>query len=129
MSKISMAKAAKMFEVSRPTLAKHHEQGKISAEKVGDSWQFDIAELARVYSRRSSKPAIPAPIRHADLSGDDRGAAGVSLADFMVLQAKFEAMEKLAEERGRHIEDLRRMLPKPEDQAQHRGLWSRLWGR
>ncbi len=128
-SKISMAKAAKMFEVSRPTLAKHHEQGKISAIKTDDCWHFDIAELARVYPRRGNKPETPAPILHADLADDDRGAARDLQAEIKVLQAKLEAAEKVAEERGRHLEDLRRLLPKPEDRAQHQGLWARLTGR
>lgn len=134
MSKISMAKAAKMFEVSRPTLAKHHEQGKISATKTDDAWQFDIAELARVYPRRNSKPATPSPSLHADLADVTTGAAGDLHAEIRVLQAKLEAAERVAEERGRHLDDLRRLLAKPEDQvpapveAQQRGLWSRLFG-
>lgn len=129
MSKVSMAKAAKMFEVSRPTLAKHHEQGKISAMKADDSWQFDIAELARVYPRRGTKPVTPSPPLHADLTDDDRGAAGDLQVEIRVLQAKLEAAEKVAEERGRHLEDLRRLLPKPEDRAQRQSLWAWLTGR
>ncbi|WP_282029843.1 helix-turn-helix domain-containing protein [Paracoccus marcusii] len=133
MSKVSMAKAAKMFEVSRPTLAKHHEQGKISGVKVGDAWEFDISELARVYTRRGAKPATPSPDLHADLPDVDRGTAGELQAEIRVLQAKLEAAERLAEERGRHLDDLRRLLPKPEDQApapaeaQRQGFWSRLF--
>jgi len=122
-----MAKAAKMFAVSRPSLAKHREQGKISGEKVGDAWQFDIAELARVYPRRGAKPATPAPSLHADLADDGMGAAGDLQAEIRVLQAKLEAAEMLADERGRHLEDLRRALVK-HDQPPHRGLWQRLFG-
>ena len=130
MSKVSMAKAAKMFEVSRPTLAKHHEQGKISATRTDDSWQFDIAELARVYPRRGTKPATPSPPLHADLADNDRGAAGDLQAEIRVLQAKLEAAEKLAEERGKHLDDLRRLLPAPDNRpAPRRGLWDRLRGR
>lgn len=130
MSKVSMAKAAKMFEVSRPTLAKHHEQGKISGDKIGDAWQFDIAELARVYPRRGAKPAIPLPILHADFAEFDKDTAGGLHAEIRVLQAKLEAAEKLAEERGRHLHDLRRLLPGPDDRpAPRRGLWERLWRR
>jgi len=130
MSKISMAKAAKMFEVSRPTSAKHHEQGKISGEKIGDAWQFEISELARVYSRRGTKPATPLPVVHADFAEVDRGTAGVLQAEIRVLQAKLEAAEKLADERGKHLDDLRRLLPAPDDRpAPRRGLWDRLRGR
>jgi hypothetical protein len=130
MSKIRMAKAAKMFEVSRPTLAKHHEQGKISGEKIGDAWQFEISELARVYSRRGTKPATALPVVHADFAEVDRGTAGVLQAEIRVLQAKLEAAEKLADERGKHLDDLRRLLPAPDDRpAPRRGLWDRLRGR
>ena len=127
MSKVSMAKAAKMFEVSRPTLAKHREQGKISGEKSGDTWQFDIAELARVYPRRGAATETPAPSLHADLAEDDRGVAADLQAEIRVLQAKLEAAERVAEERGRHLDDLRRALSKP-DQAPPKGLWRRLFG-
>lgn len=130
MSKISMAKAAKMFEVSRPTLAKHREQGKISGQKIDDAWQFDIAELARVYPRRGAEPATPLPILHADFAEVDRNTAGGFQAEIRVLQAKLEAAEKLAEERGRHLNDLRRLLPGTDDRpTPRRGLWNRLWGR
>lgn len=127
MSKVSMAKAAKMFEVSRPTLAKHREQGKISGEKLGDAWQFDIAELARVYPRRGASAETPEPSLHADLAEDDRGVAADLQAEIRVLQAKLEAAERVAEERGRHLDDLRRALSKP-DQTPPKGLWRRLFG-
>lgn len=134
MSKVSMAKAAKMFEVSRPTLAKHREQGKISGEKSDDTWQFDIAELARVYPRRGAIAETPAPSLHADLAEDDRGVAADLQAEIRVLQAKLEALERLADERGKHLDDLRRLIPKREEQVPapveaYRGLWSRLFGR
>ena len=124
MAKISMKKAAQMFAVSRPTLAKHRDEGKISGEKVGDSWQFDTAELARVYSYRD---AAPAPDRHADLTQSAPLPAQDLHGEIRVLQAKLEAAERLAEERARHIEDLRRMLPGPgegaQDVAQRRRWW------
>ena len=134
MSKVSMAKAAKMFEVSRPTLAKHREQGKISGEKLGDAWQFDIAELARVYPRRGASTETPAPSLHADLAEDDRGVAADLQAEIRVLQAKLEAAERVAEERGRHLDDLRRAIARPEQassepkQAPRLTLWQRVFG-
>lgn len=134
MSKVSMAKAAKMFEVSRPTLAKHREQGKISGEKLGDAWQFDIAELARVYRRRGASTETPAPSLHADLADDGRGVAADLQAEIRVLQAKLEAAERVAEERGRHLDDLRRAIARPEQassepkQAPRLTLWQRVFG-
>lgn len=56
MSLISISKAAKLFDVSRPTLQKALKDGTISGQKVksgrSESWQIDTAELARVYLLR-----------------------------------------------------------------------------
>ena len=120
MSKVSMKQAAKLFQVSRATLAKHRDQGKISGEKVDDVWQFDVAELARVYPRRG---AAPAPAGRADWAGQDTPAAPDLSPEIKVLQAKLEAAEQLAEERARHIEDLRRLLEAPQDRPARRRWW------
>jgi len=124
MSKVSMAKAAKMFAVSRPSLAKHIEKGKISAEKVGDTWQIDMSELQRVYPYRDAKD---------DTAGHDTLSARASPpdndlhAENKVLQAKLEAAEAIIEEKNARIEDLRRMLPGPDDRQQDRGQRRRWW--
>ena len=124
MSKVSMAQAAKLFAVSRPSLAKHLKAGKISGEKAGDSWQLDTSELARVYPLRAGKDA---GTEHAELPERDRGAASELQAEIRVLQARLEAAEAMAEERGRHIEDLRRALEAPARHPQHAGPWWRWW--
>lgn len=117
MSKVSMAQAAKLFAVSRPSLAKHLKAGKISGEKVGDTWQLDTSELARVYPYRDVKAS---PSEHGTLPAR-AGDSGQELqAEIRVLQARLEAAETLAAERGRHIEDLRAMLPGP-------APWRRWW--
>lgn len=120
MSKVSMKQAAKLFAVSRATLAKHRDQGKISGEKVDDVWQFDVSELARVYPRRD---AAPAPAGRAELAGQTTPAAPELSAEIKVLQARLEAAEQLAEERAKHIEDLRRMLEAPQDRPARRRWW------
>lgn len=60
MSLISISKAAKLFDVSRPTLQKALKDGTITGQKIksgrSESWQIDTAELARVYSLRYSDP-------------------------------------------------------------------------
>lgn len=117
MSKISMKAAAKMFVVSRPTLAKHREEGKISGEKVGDAWQFDVSELARVYQRRGQPPA---PDRHADLTQPTTPPAPDLHGEIKVLQAKLEAEKEARALLERHIEDLRKLLPSPGDRPERR---------
>lgn len=123
MPKVSMAQAAKMFAVSRPSLAKHLKSGKISGEKTDSGWQLDTSELARVYPLRKDEVAGKL---HDDLPEGGMGASGDLQAEIRVLQAKLEAAEKLAEERGKHLEDLRRLLPGPDDR-QPRVLQLRAW--
>lgn len=72
------------------------------------------------------------PVAHADLTGFDRGLPVNAESELKALQAELEierarreAAEAIAEERGRHIEDLRRLLPAPQAPAE-RKRW-RLW--
>ena len=121
MTKISMAQAAKIFAVSRPSLAKHLKSGKISGEKVGENWQLDEAELARVYAYRANKDAGKG---HADLSADDRKAATDLQAEIRVLQAKLEAEQEARKLVERNLDDLRKLLPAPsQDQGSRRRWW------
>jgi len=57
---LSISKAAKLFDVSRPTLLKALKEGRISgikADKDGaETWQIDPAELARLYRLRDPSP-------------------------------------------------------------------------
>lgn len=56
MPMLSVSKAAKIFDVSRPTLQKALKDGVISGHKIksggSESWQIDTTELARVYLLR-----------------------------------------------------------------------------
>lgn len=123
MTKISMAQAAKLFAVSRPTILKHLQQGKITGEKVkvdkNTFWQIDMAELIRVYPKRGDAT----PQEHDDITKGYPHAAPELQAEIKLLEAKLEAAEKLAEERGQHIDDLRRMLPGPQDAPARRRWW------
>jgi len=110
MSKVSIAKAAKMFDVSRPTLLDHLKKGKISGEKVGEAWQIDMAELKRVYQRRGGNTDTT---RHDAFAVPDMGRDKELESEIRLLQAKLEAAERLAEERAVHLEDLRALLPGP----------------
>ena len=104
MAKLSMAQAAKRFDVSRATLAKHLSAGKISGERdaVG-TWQLDVSELSRVYRLRGAA----APAEAAPVAG---GGTEALQGEIKLLQARLEAAEQLAEERARHLDDLRKLL-------------------
>ena len=122
MGKISMAEAARVFAVSRPTLLKHLQKGKISGEKTtvekNTFWQIEESELARVYPRRAEVAAR----EHDKFTKPDTPAAPDLQSEIKLLQAKLEAAEQLAEERARHIEDLRALLPGPDQSHVRRGL-------
>ena len=120
MAKISMSQAAKRFAVSRPSLAKHLKSGKISGEKVGENWQLDESELARVYPYRDVKTAPDEPDNLPARAGGDTADLQ---AEIRVLQAKLEAAEAMAEERAKHLDDLRSRLPAPGRDAAPRRKW------
>ena len=114
MGKISMAEAARVFAVSRPTLLKHLQQGKISGEKTtvekNTFWQIEESELARVYPRRDE-----VSVNEADnVTSDGMGAADNLQAEIRLLQAQLEAEKQARALVERHLEDLRALLPAPE---------------
>ena len=154
---ISVSKAAKLFDVSRPTLQKALKDGAITGEKViaggSESWQIDTAELSRLYALRNPDPDNLArkdegsgqPLATQKV-GDNGALAGevvkaletelqVARAELEMLRAdKADAERELvksqavAEERLRMLNDLK-LIPKSEDhQPKHPGLWWRLFG-
>lgn len=141
MAKLSVRAAAAQFDVSRPTLTKWLRIGKISGERQspedGGGWLIDPAELIRAgVKARSEAKAQPVNLpadADGNLTGFDKFLPGIAESDFKALQAELEierarreAAETLAEERGRHIDDLRRLLPPPDASPAQRKRW-RLW--
>lgn len=136
MGKLSLREAVKAFDVSRPTLQKALKEGKISGDRDGKGqWQVDPSELARVYRPRSPEGVKGGQGVKTDLSTENRALPGNDAAELAALRSEIEAermmrraaearlqtAEALAEERARHIEDLRRMLPPPD--APRRRWW------
>lgn len=140
MAKLSVRAAAAQFDVSRPTLTKWLKSGKISGERQspedGGGWLIDSAELIRAgVKARSEGKAQPVNLpgnAEADLTGFDRGLPVNAESELKALQAELElerarrvAAEAIAEERGRHIDDLRRLLPPPDASPAERKRWWR----
>lgn len=124
MANLSLREAVKHFDVSRPTLQKALKSGKVSGVQDGKGqWTIDPSELARVYQPRQADVAKAGNTDPDNLSGENTPLAGeiqalrLQLADAErragVAEAEKRTAEALAEERGRHIEDLRRLLPAP----------------
>ena len=140
MAKLSIREAVKHYQVSRPTLTKALKSGKISGTQDGQSrWSIDPSELARVYQPRLSKQNSPnlekSGQSHVDLTSQHTKAPSEieqlreHLAAIEMRAAKAEmradAAELLAKERAERIEDLRRMLPVPNQLPKRRWWWSR----
>lgn len=129
MAKLSIREAAKHFEVSRPTLLKDIRSGRLSGELSGDGklWKIDSSELARLYQSRggSDRPPMenlstfaigdlptfstPFPPQNSSLEALKERLHEADKARVMA-EARAEVAERIAEERGRHLEDLRRLL-------------------
>lgn len=127
MANVSIRAAVKIYQVSRPTLTKALQNGKVSGVQDGKGqWQIDPSELARVYQPRTGQ---------TESTGKDEPVNFTSKNT--TLQSEFEALkarltdaeqraavaEALAEERSKHIEDLRRMLPAPDEAQRHGWRW------
>ena len=134
MAKLSLREAVKVFDVSRPTLTKSLNSGKLSGVRNGKGqWEIDPAELSRVYQTRQPEMANGGKNESGKLTAVntpyptelDRLKSALTLAE-----ARADAAEKLAQERAERIEDLRRLLPPPpEDATPRRPRWRWPWGR
>lgn len=128
MVKLSIREAVKHYAVSRPTLQKALKSGKISGvQDEQGHWTIDPSELARLYHPRSAEVVkVDKPLPGNLTTGNTPCAGQVEALKERLAEAERRAAvaEALAEERGRHIEDLRRMLPAPEGPTRRRWwLW------
>jgi excisionase family DNA binding protein len=135
MANLSLREAVKHFAVSRPTLQKALSSGKITGVRDGQGhWTIDSSELARVYPPRLEGGQAEQATQPAKLATTNTAQNTLDSDELVALTARLGEAERrasiaeaLAEERGRHIEDLRRMLPSP---APARGSFlARLLGR
>lgn len=142
---VSVSKAAKLFQVSRPTLQRALKSGAISGEKSVDgkveTWQIDTAELARLYSLREPQAVtlagqddqngqplyVPKISEDSDLTGEVvRGLEG----QLQAVKEELAAALAVSEERRRLLDEMVKALPRPaEPKRPRRGLWGRLLGR
>lgn len=151
---ISISRAAKLYDVSRPTLQKALREGTISGQKVraggSESWQIDTAELARLYQLRGGNPVnqidrvgqsldVEKQSHSDDLSGElvkEVETLKVALAQMKEdLDQEREGRvraEAVRDERGRIIDEMMKALPRPTEQSgesKKQGFWARFLGR
>lgn len=125
---MSLREAVKTFDVSRPTLQKALKSGRVSGVQDDNGhWHVDRAELSRVFVLRSTEAGKPLegklPTMNRGLPGNDDAMIAALRAELAEERIRREAAEALAQARGRHIDDLQRMLPAPERTAQRKRWW------
>jgi hypothetical protein len=110
MAKISMLEASKRFNVSRPTILKHLQQGKLTGEKIivdkNTFWQIELSELQRVYEPRVDG-AAPSPDLAANLTMAHTPASPDLHNEIMRLQAALDAEREMRRLVEANLEDLR----------------------
>ena len=121
--KYTAGEAATATGLNTATITRAIKKGRISATKSDTgAWQIDPAELHRVFPPLAGKPLL-----QDEMQGDASLNQEQSKSAHNALQGEIETMrerlaaaeqraavaEALAEERARHIDDLRRMLPPP----------------
>jgi excisionase family DNA binding protein len=147
MAHLTLREAARLFDVSRPTLTKALNSGKISGHRDEQGrWTIDQAELLRVYHPRRRDPAGKQVKSGKGL--EEFSTANSQLTSELAAlreelfqerqrrvqaEAAAEAAERIAEEREKHLEDLRRLLPLVAEQRSRseisiRSLWKRVVG-
>ena len=139
MVNLSIREAVKHYNVSRPTLTKALKSGKLSGKQDGkNKWSIDPSELARVYQPRPPTSEPETTAKHGQHSAiavppDTSNQAEMEALKAQLLNVEMRAVkaetravaaELLAKERAERIEDLRRMLPAPE-QPKKRRWWHR----
>lgn len=126
---LSLREASRTFAVSRATLTKALENGKVSGVRDdAGHWKIDPAELARVYeTRRPAKGAVDRS-RPDDMS-QARPAQIYDVPPPCELELRLahaEAALDAEREKNalleRHLADLRTMLPSPETRPR-RSWW------
>lgn len=121
MAMLTITKAAKAFDVSRPTLLKHLKNGTISGEKdAAKGWQIDAAELARVYAKREMPGEKPLP---SPLPPVASASEADLRAEIEQLKAALARSEGIADERRRQLDQLVPLLAAPK-----RRRWRWPWG-
>lgn len=124
MPMLSLRQAAAAYAVSRTTLTKDLNKGKVSGSRDEfKQWQIDESELARVYAPRpAQKAARPAqlgrtsPAQTAPEPSSDLGLA-IRLAR---VEAELSAEREKTALLERNLDDLRRMLPPPDTKPRRR---------
>ena len=132
MALLSLREAERRFDVTRPTLTKALNSGKISGTKNDKGhWTIDHAELARVYTPRSlpeeqesGTPDFTAQnrVKNTDSTLELVKAHQDTEEKLRALEQELAVAKALAAERGRILDQMMKVIP---DQRQNPPWWKR----
>lgn len=128
MAKLSMNAASKIFSVSRPTLLKHLQIGKVSGDKDTQTgqWTLDRSELARVYPLRA-KPSSNLYDRYTNpvMELDDTLYAKIERLerDLAVAEARAEERQQRIEAQEQRLVETLKLLEGPQKSLNKRKWW------
>lgn len=117
MALVSISEAARLANVTRPTLYKYRKAGKISFTQDGrGNSVIDTAELIRVFG--SIAPATAAGTQSNHAAHDE------NTVENKALQREIELLRELIVEKDKRIEDLQQSVRLLADSApKKRGFW------
>lgn len=136
MALLSLREAERRFDVTRPTLTKALNSGKISGTKNDKGhWTIDHAELARVYAPRSLPDEQESGTDDftTQNTGKNAGTALELVKAHQDIEEKLRALEQelavaqaLSAERGRILDQMMKLIP---DQRPNPPWWKGRFGR
>lgn len=151
MSRLSLKQAAEFAGTTKPTILKHIQAGKVSAEKDAEGrWWLDLAELRRAYGEPESRTVAGNgseddglhPLKHPPSSAETPALVAELRRQVEELRAdKADLRRRLDEREETAREGERRLLAVIEKQAEQvklladqrpaprPGFWRRLLGR
>jgi hypothetical protein len=121
MPELSPREAVKIYRVSRATLMKALEDGKLSGSRDdAGHWQIDAAELMRVYPpRKTVGRTMPDQMNRSE--PDQKADAGHDiLVRLAIAEAALDAEREKTALLQRHLDDVRLMLPPPDARPRRR---------
>jgi len=118
MSKLSLREAAKRYDVSRPTLTKALNSGRLSGERdASGNWVVDASEVARLYTLRSKANKENTPKPQTNTAAQAEIATLKSQLEITQLRGELELERSKREAAERALLKsealVERLLPKP----------------
>ncbi len=124
MPKLYLREANRRFAGSRATINKHLAKGKVSGSSDdAGHWRIDTGELMRVYSPRE-KVGRSIPDQVNRLGPDQKADVDHDISTRLAIaEAALDAEREKTAMLQRHLDDVRRMLPPPDDARPRRRWW------